>query len=294
MARSMEHPSLRMIMPRAYGKGRDGKSVQYIVIHYTAGSERSTSAEDGAAYDQRRTNGVSTHYFVDRDSVIQCVPTWDRANAAFYKGNRLGIQYELCGTVQSRKEWLDEASLATLKNAARQIARDCRAYDIPPRRLTVDQTRRAWTSYPHGPRGIVGHVDVTRAYPEDGGDHTDPGDEFPWDVLLTLVQAELDNEGDTVGLADDRIELTKQAGAELYDPAKAAGTEVSPASVLQLAAIFARRAWQAATQTDRRMGELTADIAALRAATAELAAATADLAALRQAVAELVARHPSG
>lgn len=194
MAQSPEYPDLRWMPPAAFGTGRDGKAVRYIVIHYTAGAERNTSAEEGAVIDQNRTDGTSTHYFVDSDSVVQCVLTKNRANAARTKGNRLGIQYELCGTVQTRAQWLDAASLPTLRNAARQVARDCRKYGIPVRRLSVAETRAAWYDFPAGPQGIVGHVDCTYAYPEDGGDHTDPGTQFPWDVFLDMVRAEL--EGD--------------------------------------------------------------------------------------------------
>jgi N-acetyl-anhydromuramyl-L-alanine amidase AmpD len=218
---SAEYPDLRFMEPRAWGRGRDGKAVRYIVIHYTAGSERSTSAEDGAAYDQRRTDGTSTHYFVDQDSIIQCVRTADRANAARHRGNRLGIQYELCGTGQTRAQWLDAASLATLRLAAHQVARDCRKYGIPVRRLTVAETRRAWTEFPAGPRGIVGHVDCTRAYPEDGGDHTDPGADFPWDVFLGLVQDEMDGDDMTkeemlaaLSSADGQAALIKALNSE--------------------------------------------------------------------------------
>jgi hypothetical protein len=175
---NQEYPDLPFVPPRAFGRGRAGYAVQYVVVHYTAGSERSTSAEDGAAYDQRRTDGTSTHYFVDSNSVVQCVYTWDRANAAYQYGNRLGIQYELCGTVQTRAQWLDAASDATLTNAAWQIARDCRKYGLPVRRLTTQQMR-------NGEKGICGHVDVTNAY--GLGDHTDPGPQFPWDVLLARV-----------------------------------------------------------------------------------------------------------
>lgn len=207
---SKEYPDLRFMPPRAWGSGRDGKAVRYIVIHYTAGAERNTSAEDGAVYDQRRVDGTSTHYFVDSNSVVQCVLTKDRANAARHKGNRLGIQYELCGTVQTRAQWLDAASMATLKNAARQVARDCRKYDIPVRRLTVAQTRQAWNDFPRGPKGIVGHVDCTYAYPEDGGDHTDPGAGFPWDIFLEMVRDELN--GDAV--TPEEIEKVAELAAD--------------------------------------------------------------------------------
>lgn len=238
MAQSPEYSDLRWMPPRAWGEGRDGKAVRYIVIHYTAGAERSTSAEDGAVYDQHREDGTSTHYFVDRDSIVQCVRTRDRANAARHKGNRLGIQFELCGTAQNRAQWLDAASLPTLKLAAEQVARDCRKYGIPVRRLTVAETRRAWTDYPNGPKGIVGHVDCTNAYPEDGGDHTDPGAQFPWDLFLDMVRAELNPQEDDVSFSSDEFTLTPMAADALGKPA---GTRMSGADLLQTMAIHMMR-----------------------------------------------------
>lgn len=174
--------------PRAYGRGRDGKAVRLSVVHYTAGSESRTSAEGGASYDKRRTDGTSCHVFHDPDSSVQEVLRQDRANSAFHKGNRLGIQHELCGTVQTRAQWLDAASDAILWRAARAVAKDCADFGLEPRRLSVAEVRRAWYEFPNGPRGICGHVDITRAFPEDGGTHTDPGAEFPWDIFLTRVR----------------------------------------------------------------------------------------------------------
>lgn len=222
---SPEYPDLPFVPPRAYGAGRDGKAVRFVVIHYTAGSERSSSAEDGAAYDRKRTDGTSTHYFVDSTGAVQCVRTTDRANAARSKGNRLGIQYELCGTVQTRAQWLDEASLATLQHAARQVARDCKRYGIPVRRLTVAETRQAWTNYPNGPKGLVGHVDCTRAFPEDGGDHTDPGPAFPWDVFLDLVQDAVNGDDDVS--KKDVLDGLSEFFAVKVDGSAASGTQTS-------------------------------------------------------------------
>ena len=201
MPNSPEYPDLPLVQPAAYGVGRDGRSVQYVVIHYTAGSERATSAEDGAAYDARRQDGTSCHYFHDQNSTVQCVLTWNRANSAFAKGNRLGIQHELCGTQQTREQWLDPASDGTLWRTARQVARDCRKYGIPPRKLSPTEVRAAWYG-PVRPKGICGHADVTLAYPEDGGDHMDPGAAFPWDVLLDRVTGYL-KYGDDWNGADD-------------------------------------------------------------------------------------------
>lgn len=209
MAQSKEYPELRFVEARSYTQGRRGKSVMFSVIHYTAGSERATSAEDGAAYDARRTDGTSCHQFHDRDSTVQCVLTEDAAHAARRRGNDLGVQHELCGTAQTRAQWLDPASYGTLQQAARWVAEDCRKYNLEPRRLTVAETRRAWTEYPHGPRGIVGHIDCTLAFPEDKGDHTDPGKDFPWDVFLALVRDEL--EDDMAGISDDDAEKIARA-----------------------------------------------------------------------------------
>lgn len=183
---SDEYPDLVFVMPRAFGRGRPSRMPKLIVVHYTAGAEGRTSAEDGAAYDGRREDGTSCHYFHDRDTTVQCVRTADRANSAFYHGNRLGIQHELCGTLQTRDQWLDAVSYATLERAARQIARDCLAWDIPARRIGPPEVRAAY--YSGGIGGICGHVDVTHAFPEDDGDHIDPGPEFPWDVLMGLVK----------------------------------------------------------------------------------------------------------
>jgi hypothetical protein len=61
MAKSTEYPDLTWVPPRAFGSGRDGKAVRFIVVHYTAGAERNTSAEDGASYDARR--GMLEHAY---------------------------------------------------------------------------------------------------------------------------------------------------------------------------------------------------------------------------------------
>jgi len=180
-------PGVPFIRPRSFSRGRPGGPPRFIVIHYTAGSEGPTAAEDGVAYDQRRTDGTSTHFFTDRNSIIQCVDTNDRSHAALYYGNLWGIHIEQCATAQSREQWLDPASRATIRNTAKVCAWAMRAHGIPLARLVGRQMRTG--------KGFGGHKDVTLGFPEDGGTHKDPDGNrpgsYPYDVLVANIKAAL-------------------------------------------------------------------------------------------------------
>lgn len=170
--------------------------MQYVVIHTTEGSEGPNAAENGAAYDKVRTDGTSTHLFVDSNSAVQEVRFVDRAHAARFHGNEIGIQIELCGYAgQTWAQWHDAASTTELRIASQEVAAICREYNLPVVHLTVAQVRAAYYG-PVRPKGICSHYDVTRAYPEDGGTHTDPGPSYPWDEFLGMVRAELNGSGD--------------------------------------------------------------------------------------------------
>jgi N-acetyl-anhydromuramyl-L-alanine amidase AmpD len=181
--------------PRSYTAGRL-RPPQFVTLHYTAGSEGPTSAENGVAYDKIRTDGTSTHYFTDSSGLaLQEVPDGDRAHAALYHGNQIGIHIEICGTAQSRAQWLDPISLATLKTTAALTRELCQRHGFPMVRLTTAQTRAAWYAADGSrPRGINDHNAITLAFPEDGGTHTDVGPEFPWDVFMGLVTASEEEE----------------------------------------------------------------------------------------------------
>lgn len=185
MAQSPEYPDLLWMPPRSWTDA-NRTEVQLVVIHTTEGSAHARSAEDGAAYDQRRTDGTSTHYFHDSDSTVQCVRTNDRAHTARSQGNRRGIHHELC-TRAGSANWGNAYHQAMLRRAATQAARDAKKWNIPVRHLTVAQVAA-------GERGFCGHVDVTRAFPQDNGSHTDPGAAFPWTTFLDLVRAELEDD----------------------------------------------------------------------------------------------------
>lgn len=60
-----------------YAKGRNGREIKYIVVHYTAGD--GDSAKNNAEYFSRRSVTASAHYFVDENEVWQTVNDCDTA-----------------------------------------------------------------------------------------------------------------------------------------------------------------------------------------------------------------------
>lgn len=191
--KSAEYPDLDFVRPRSYTPGRPDR-VRVIVIHTTEGHEDQYAAENGAHNDSTRVDGTSCHYFHDPDSTVQCVLTTDRAHSALPHGNAIGVHHELCGTAgQGAKGWADSASLAIIRRAAKQAARDATKYGIPVRRLTSAEVR-------NGALGFCGHNEITLAFPEDKGTHWDPGTDFPWAQFLSLVEMELN--GDTMSDAE--------------------------------------------------------------------------------------------
>lgn len=267
--------------PRSYTRGRI-RPVQLIAIHATHGSEGPLSAENGIAYDKTRTDGTSCHIFVDSDSAVREVPDTDRAHHARYHGNQIALGLEICGRAdQTAAQWDDPISRATLRNAADVTAQLCRIHSIPVQRLSVAQTRAAYYAAPSDrPRGIVGHIDITRAFPEDEGTHYDPGPNFPWAMFLDMVRGYLT--GDHMPLDTETLEQIKQkiwhSDLDNGERRISAGTS--------LLSIYDRQA-QYHGETVARMQAL---MEALAASQSEL---TRALSVLQVAVGELLQR-PSG
>jgi N-acetyl-anhydromuramyl-L-alanine amidase AmpD len=151
-----------------------------LVIHCTDGCEGmhqddTTAAMFGGPLEKRR----SAHYVVDADSVTRCVPDMLTAWHAGHHGNALGIGIELCGRAnQTRAQWLDPDSLATLALAARLCADLCREHRIPAAAVNEH-------GLVAGDRGITTHAAVSAAWRES--DHYDPGPGFPLGSFVAAV-----------------------------------------------------------------------------------------------------------
>ncbi|MFI0265696.1 peptidoglycan-binding protein [Streptomyces luteogriseus] len=169
---------MQTIRSRWYGEGRS-VPIRLVVIHDMEAPEKSTTAEAVARYFAGGTVKASAHICVDNDSAVRCVNDNDRAWHA-PGANSDGLGLEIAGYArQSRAEWLDAYSKAALDQAAKVTADWCTKYDIPVRHLTLSEIKA-------GKKGIVGHVDVSKAYGQT--DHWDPGPNFPWDHFLARVK----------------------------------------------------------------------------------------------------------
>ena len=168
---------------------KESRGVRVIVIHCMEAPEKPDTAENVSKW--LSTQGVSVHYCVDNDSIVQMVQCRDVAYGC--KGmNRHGIQIELPGYArQTRAEWNDDYSKAALDNAAKLIAWVLvPKFGIQTDWLSPDQIRKV-TSEP-GITGFVTHDMVTKALNIPGG-HTDPGKSFPLNDFMNKIRYYVNN-----------------------------------------------------------------------------------------------------
>lgn len=154
---------------------------------------------------------------------------------------------------QSRDEWLDEFSLGCIRSVAQLIVSALWGANLPIQRLTPQNLVEGWSGY-------CGHVDVSKAFGQTS--HSDPGTEFPWDILADeidkLVPIEAaSTEGHDTMLYTFRIATTDEVyarfvsgalrhlgpseflistseGVPHYSDAKGPQGEVSPAEIANL------------------------------------------------------------
>jgi len=154
---------------------RGAAPVIWAVVHTAEGAR---TAESLAAYFNQPGVNASSHAGIDDYKILQYV-SYDRAAWTLRSGNPTSDNAELCGFASwSRAIWLNE-HYGMLVNTANWLRSRCAARGIPTQHLSVVQvSKHAW--------GIIGHVDYTLATHD--GTHTDPGPNFPWDVVIRLAQ----------------------------------------------------------------------------------------------------------
>lgn len=156
---------------------RPTSAIKWIVIHDAEVDDDLKGAEKVGSYFASSAARGSTHYGVDDDSTQQylsdtAIP-WGAPGA-----NTNGLHIELMGKAShSRVEWLDHHG-PMFDRAGWLIARKAKTYGIPLRLLTIAEYRA-------GKKGIITHATVSAADGPGGSTHTDPGPNFPIDVLIS-------------------------------------------------------------------------------------------------------------
>lgn len=165
-----------------YTKGPRKNKIRLIVIHTMESQEKPKTAVQVAKwFSNDNAPKASAHFCVDNKDAVRVVEDNDIAWAA-PGANSDGLHIEIAGSAsQTRKQWLDAYSLGCLEQAAKVAAEWCVKYQIPVRRLNLNQTVDGKS------KGFIGHIDATRAFPHLKGTHTDPGKNFPWDLFLQKV-----------------------------------------------------------------------------------------------------------
>jgi N-acetyl-anhydromuramyl-L-alanine amidase AmpD len=160
----------------------DGRRIDLVVLHTMEIAEDDRAAENCATWFANPMARASAHYCVDADSIVQCVRDQDVAWHA-PGANHDGIGIELAGRArQSRSDWNDRYSTATLARAATLTAQLCRRHAIPVAWLHAADLRA-------GKRGLTTHAAVSEAFKRSN--HTDPGTAFPFERFLGFVKTAL-------------------------------------------------------------------------------------------------------
>lgn len=182
MAVSPDHPDLLYVQAKGYTPGRPYGNPIWVVWHDMEAFETADRAERTAAYFANPPDGrrVSAQYCWDLNSGVQCVRLHDSAwTVGNREGNYLGINHELAGFAsQNRAQWLDAFGRGMFAQLAPTVRKDMAKFRIPLQRRTVGELRARIP-------GHTSHNDLREAF--GGTTHTDPGPNFPWDVLFNVI-----------------------------------------------------------------------------------------------------------
>jgi len=149
---------------------RPESAIEWIVLHDT--ESPADSADGVAAYFHSRSAQGSAHLVIDGDDCHRVLNNTDIPWGA-PGANTRGFHIEMVGRASwTRKQWLAQDD--ELNRVAYKVALHAKRFHIP---LVF---RKAY-GLRHSYKGITTHAECTKAF---GGSHTDPGSNFPMDVLL--------------------------------------------------------------------------------------------------------------
>lgn len=143
------------------------------IIHCTQGP----TALAAASWFANPNSKGSAQYCIDNEHCFRTLRDRDVAWGA-PGANYHGQHYEMAGYVTWSQAIWSKTHRRTLLRCAWKVARDCKRYGNPVKWLSVDDLKA-------GKKGISDHNSCSKAF---GGNHTDPGPNFPRAIFMTMVR----------------------------------------------------------------------------------------------------------
>lgn len=176
-------------------ESRGGAKVIWLAVHSTEGNDVPRVNDAAALRDASWWTG-SSHAICDNEALLTpaegCVP-YERAAWTLRGGNHYSDNIEQVGWARwTRDEWLTHPG--TLDNTAQWLAERSKARGIPLTKIGPADVKARRP-------GVIGHVDYTLGTGD--GTHTDPGPNYPWDVVIAKARAYAGGEGSTIVLDKD-------------------------------------------------------------------------------------------
>jgi hypothetical protein len=166
---------------RAYHKSgtRPLSSISLIVLHSTEGGG---SAANVAHYFESPGSGGSAHLVIDDDTCYRCLLNseipWGAPGA-----NSQGFHIEQLGyAAWTAEEWLAHPKM--LDRVAYKMAYHAHLFKIPLVFVNAVGLRA-------GHKGVTTHAEVSKAWPNNAGNHHDPGTGYPMAHVLALAKKHL-------------------------------------------------------------------------------------------------------
>lgn len=214
--------------------------VSLVIVHTAEGARTVTSLGN---YFASAAVQVSSHVGIDDTGIEQYVP-YSEAAWTTRAANPISDNAELCGfAAWTRDQWLNEHH-PMLVLTAQWVRERCLARGIPIRKLTPAQVAA-------GQAGVIGHVDWTVGM--DDGSHTDPGQGFPWDVVIGLAAGNSATPSPTPrALEDDlmaSITITVDSGGRFHEAVGAeagGGSQVATSGWATFGSTYGGTTWTVA------------------------------------------------
>lgn len=177
----VDSPLAARFVPAKYFGRMPGRRILWPVLHTAECGETEAAIGAVAGMFARGDRRVSAHYTLGNVEVVQSVREADLAWAAGHTANLYGVHIEIIGRAeQTPAQWADAYSDRERAWLVQLISDICQRNDIPPVRLDVEEARAMRP-------GILDHKTCSMAFHESN--HTDVGDNYPWDELLIGVRA---------------------------------------------------------------------------------------------------------